>query len=70
MILNNLYCLNISTIKRFIRINIDPVVLKNPAGILAPDHAPSDRQLSFFGIRGIMQTIYYKSAILDRFLKQ
>lgn len=33
------------------------------------NHALLFAQLSFFGIRGIVQTIYYKTAILERFFK-
>jgi len=33
------------------------------------NHALLLAQLSFFGIRGIVQTIYYKTAILERFFK-
>ena len=39
--------------------------LRNPFG----NHALLLAQLSFFGIRGIVQTIYYKTAILERFFK-
>ena len=34
------------------------------------NHALLIAQLCFFGLRGLIQTIYYKSAILDRFFKQ
>ncbi len=34
------------------------------------NHALLIAQLSFFGLRGFLQTMYYKSAILDRFFKQ
>ena len=39
--------------------------LRNTLG----NHALLLSQLAFFGIRGIMQTIYYKTAILERFFK-
>jgi hypothetical protein len=62
--------------KRVLRLAI-PYYISNFTGPLVGkvensqmgNHALLLSQLTFIGIRGIMLTIYYKTAILERFLK-